>query len=181
MAVHWNSEGVADGFADKKVGLFLFPIVILGLQLLFLAIPRIAVYKRNIQDFTPYYTNMRLLFILFLSGTYAVSLLWNLGHPVNMSYYVVPSLAVLFYYIGYSLKFLKRNYFIGVRTPWTLSSDEVWNKTHLLASKIFRGVSVFMLLGLFYPTKMFLFIVPLIFGVFYMLAYSYWIGRKVEL
>lgn len=181
MAVHWNAEGVADGYSGKVVGLYLFPVIILGLWLLFLAIPKIAVYKKNIADFTPYYVNLRLLFILFLAGTYVVTLLWNLGYDFNIGHYIIPAMAILFYYIGHIMKFLKRNYFIGVKTPWTLSSDEVWDKTHLLASKIFRSAAVLMLLALFYPSKPFLFILPLIVGALYMIVYSYWIGRKVQL
>lgn len=181
MVSHWNGRREVDGFMAKTWGVFFLPVVILGVFLLLLLIPHIAVYKKNIADFTPYYVNLRLLFVLFLAGVYATTLLWNLGNTFNLGYYIIPALSVLFYYIGHTLKYLKRNYFIGVRTPWTLSSDIVWGKTHSLASKVFKVAAVVMLAGLLAPAKIVWFVlVPVLGGALYLLVYSYVEYRRVE-
>ena len=69
---------------------------------------------------------------------YALTLLWNLGYTdFGMSRAMLPAMGLLFIFIGYMLRKAKRNFFIGIRTPWTLSSDKVWDETHRLGAILF--------------------------------------------
>ena len=93
----------------------------------------------------------------------------------------MPGIAALFFYIGYAMQFVKRNYFVGIRTPWTLSSDEVWDKTHKVGSKMFMLLGVAFILILIAPPNFFVWIILasiflMVFGVF---AYSYYIWTKL--
>ena len=67
-----------------------------------------------------------------------VGITWNMGVQFNMTQFFVPAIGILFFYIGTILKYTKRNWFVGIRTPWTLSSDVVWEKTHKLGGKLFK-------------------------------------------
>lgn len=182
MAIHWNAQSVADGYAGKLAGLFLLPAIILIMQILLIIIPKIEVYKKNMEDFSPHYTNFRLIFILFMSGLYATTLLWNIGKQFNISYYVIPALSILFYYIGHMMKYVKRNFFVGIRTPWTLASEEVWNKTHILGSKVFKVMAGVILIGLIAPAyTIWITLVAVLVGALYLILYSYKIGRGIQL
>jgi uncharacterized membrane protein len=81
---------------------------------------------------------------------------------------------MLFYYIGVLLQFVKRNWFIGIRTPWTMSSDVVWEKTHRLGAKMFRASGIIALAGAFIPKyALALILLPVLFTAAYLIYYSY--------
>jgi uncharacterized membrane protein len=87
---------------------------------------------------------------------------------------MTPAMAVLFYYCGVLVENAEKNWFIGIRTPWTLSSDSVWKKTHKLGGKLFKINGVIALLGMLFGQWAFFFvIVPAIFVSFYTILYSY--------
>lgn len=179
MASHWNIQGEVDGYISKFWGAFLMPIVSLGLFLLFLLIPRIDPLKRNIEKFRKYFDTFIVLIILFLFYVYLLTVFWNIGISFNMSRVILPAIGILFYYIGVLLKHAKRNWFIGIRTPWTLSSDNVWEKTHKLGSKLFKTAGVIALLGIFFQSlAIWLILVPVILVSVYTIFYSYFEYKK---
>lgn len=179
MASHWNIQGEVDGYISKFWGAFLMPIVSLGLFLLFLLIPRIDPLKRNIEKFRKYFDTFIVLIILFLFYVYLLTVFWNVGISFNMSRVILPAIGILFYYIGVLLKHAKRNWFIGIRTPWTLSSDNVWEKTHKLGSKLFKTAGVIALLGIFFQSlAIWLILVPVILVSVYTIFYSYFEYKK---
>jgi len=179
MAVHWNAEGLPDGYGSSFTGIWLLPIMTLGIYLLFLAIPRIAVYRKNIMGFYKYYFGFKVIFILFMVFVYASTIAFNLGYAINMTSFMIPALAVLMFYIGYILQYVKRNYFMGFRTPWALSSEKVWKKTHAVASKAFRAYAIILLFGLVFQKYLILiFIIPLVILIFGITIYSYVIYRQ---
>ena len=100
MASHWNAQGQVDGYVSRFFGLFLIPLISVGLFLLFIAIPKIDPLKRNIKTFRKYYDRFVVLIIIFLLYVYVLTILWNLGVEFNMSQLLMPALGVLFYYCG---------------------------------------------------------------------------------
>ena len=86
-----------------------------------------------------------------------------------------------FIFIGFILRKVKRNFFIGIRTPWTLSSDVVWDKTHKLGSKLIIHSGIITLIGIFFQNYMLWFILtPIIVSAIILLIYSYLEFRKEE-
>ena len=179
VASHWNSAGEINNYISKFWGLFLVPIISLVLFLIFLALPSIDPLK-NIESFRKYYDSFVLIIFIFLLYIYLLVVSFNFGYEFNMFHGMIPAIAILFFYIGVICKKLKRNWFIGIRTPWTLSSDVVWEKTHVLGSWLFKIFGVLLLVGMFfedYLTWIILaMIVILIVGLF---LYSYIIYRKM--
>lgn len=145
MASHWDASGRVDGYMPKGWGLFLMPVMLAGLYLFFLFLPNLDSLKKNIEAFRKYFDVFILLLFCFLLAVYVVSLLWNLGLRFNIGYVIMPAVSALFYYCGIFLEHTKRNWLIGLRTPWTLNSDNVWEKTHRAGGKIFRWYALFML------------------------------------
>jgi uncharacterized membrane protein len=97
-----------------------------------------------------------------------------------MSGAMLPAIGLLFIFIGFMLRQAKRNFFIGIRTPWTLSSDTVWNETHRVGAVLFMISGGFAFLGgLFGGTAAFwLMFAPIIGSTVFLLVYSYILYRR---
>ena len=174
MASHWNIAGEVDDYMPKFWGLFLMPIISLVMFFLFIFLIKIDPLKKNVQKFRKYYDGFITVFIAFFFYLYVLTIFWSLKFEFNMVQFLFPAFAVLFYYIGILFEKSKRNWFIGIRTPWTLSSDAIWDKTHKLGGKMFKAVSFLALLGIVFPRQAFFFIIPsLIFVSIYLVIYSY--------
>lgn len=179
MVSHWGIQGEANGYMSKFWGLFLLPLVSVGMFLLFSLIPKIDPLKSNIEKFRRYFDSFIVLIIAFLFYIYLLTIFWNLGLRFDMVQLMVPAMAVLFYYCGFLIEKTQRNWFIGIRTPWTLSSEKVWEKTHKLGGKLFKLSGIIALLGIIFPRYAFFVIFfPVVIVSFYTIVYSYVEYRK---
>jgi len=174
MASHWNTQGKVDGYMSRFWGLFLMPIISIGLLFLFILIPKIDPLKENIERFRKYFDGFIVLMIAFLFYIYLLTVFWNIGIRFNMGQLMIPALGILFYYCGILVENAKRNWFIGIRTPWTLSSEAVWDRTHKIGGKLFKLAGVVAFLGIAFPRRaIFFVIIPVISVAVYTLIYSY--------
>ena len=114
------------------------------------------------------------LIILFLFYVYSLSLLWNAGFNIDIGKMILPALGILFFYAGILMENAKKNWFVGVRTPWTLSNDIVWEKTNKLGGKLFKIAGTIAFLGILLPNyALLLVLVPIILFSVYIIFYSY--------
>jgi uncharacterized membrane protein len=174
MATHWNFRGEVDGYMSKLWGIFFMPLLITGLAVLFLAIPRIDPKKENIAKFRKYYDGFVILLIFFMLIVHLQILLWNTGIRISPNVVLPAGVGLLFYYIGVLMENAERNWFIGIRTPWTLSSDRVWRKTNRLGGRLFRIAGIVAVLGAFFPELTLFFIIgPALFIAGFTAVYSY--------
>lgn len=174
MASHWNAAGEVDGYMSKFAALFMMPAMALVLFGLFLIVPKIDPLKNNIAKFRSYFDIFILLFEIFLLYIYLLTIVWSLGWRFDMTAAMMPALAVLFYYMGIMIEKAERNFFIGIRTPWTLSSDRVWDKTHALGGKLFKVAALLTALGVFFPDHaIYLMLFPILGISAYLMVYSY--------
>ncbi|RLG39659.1 MAG: hypothetical protein DRN78_06455 [Thermoproteota archaeon] len=179
MASHWNARGQVDGYIPKFWGLFLIPLTSVGLLLLFIIIPKIDPLKHNIEKFRKYYDIFVLLLIIFLLYIHLLTILWNMGVRFNMAQLLAPAFGILFYYCGILIENARRNWFIGIRTPWTLSSEKVWKKTHKVGGKLFKISGIIAFIGMFLQDYvLFLILVPVISTTIYTIVYSYFEYQK---
>jgi len=181
MASHWNANDQVNGTMSKFWGVFLLPMITTGMFLLFLLIPNIDPLKANIAKFRETFNLFIVLIVAFMLYVYSLTLAWSLGYQdFKMSSAMLPFLGVLFIAIGYILRKAKRNFFIGIRTPWTLSSDTVWDKTHQLGSVLFMLSGALAIIGSFFGgmTGFWLMFVPLIGSTIFLVIYSYLLYRN---
>jgi len=179
MASHWNAQGQVDGYVSKFWGLFLLPIISLGLFFLFILIPKIDPLKANIEKFRKYFDGFVVLIILFLFYLYLLTIFWNFGVQFSMNQVLPPAFGILFFYCGILIEKAKRNWFIGIRTPWTLSNDKVWERTHKIGGKLFKVVGIIAFLGIIFPNyAFFLILFPVIAVSIFTVIYSYLEYRK---
>lgn len=181
MASHWNLKGQVDGYMSKFWGVFFLPFIAAGLSMIFIVIPRIDPLKSNIEKFRRYYDSYVLLFQAFLFYLYMLTILWNLGVAFSLIQLLTPAIGVVFYYSGILMEKVKKNWFIGIRTPWTLSSDVVWDKTHKLGGKLFKIAGIITLLGILFENIAILVILaPVLVVAVYLIFYSYLEYKKIE-
>jgi uncharacterized membrane protein len=176
MASHWDIHDQVNGTIPKFWGVFLTPLISLGLFLIFLLIPAIDPLKANIAKFRGAFNMFMAFMTLFLMYVQGLTLAWNLGFThFKMSASLLPAMGLLFILIGYMMRKAKRNFFIGIRTPWTLSSDKVWDETHRVGSWMFMGSGVLAILGSFFGgmTAFWFLFIPLIGSAIFLVIYSY--------
>lgn len=176
MASHWNIQDQVNGYMPKFWGVFMLPLITLGMWLLFLVIPSIDPLKANIAEFRGAFNLFIVLLVAFMLYIYGLSLAWNLGYTgFRMSGAMLPATGLLFVFIGFMLRQAKRNFFIGIRTPWTLSSDTVWNETHRVGAVLFMISGALAFIGGFFGgTIAFWFMFgPIIGSTIFLLIYSY--------
>ncbi|MFC7203794.1 SdpI family protein [Haloferax namakaokahaiae] len=178
---HWNAAGEPDGTMSKAFGLALLPVLSGALLILFAAIPRIDPYRENISDFRPYYDWFVVIITAFLLVIHAGTIAYNLGYVFDFTALVVAAVAVLFYYAGVLLTHAERNWFVGVRTPWTLSSEEVWTRTHALAGRLFKLTALVSLIGLLFGEyAIYFLLVPALGTAVVTVAYSYYLYERID-
>ena len=180
IASHWNAAGQADGFSTRTFALSFNSILILGLGLLMLILPRLDPLRANLAGFLGLYHGMIVVTAGFLFYLQIVTLILNLGWQVNIIMLLLPALAVLFYFTGIMVEKARRNWFIGIRNPWTLSNDLVWEKTHRLGGRLFKGTAVICLFGMLFPdVAIFFIMIPALGTAVILMVYSYLIFRQI--
>jgi uncharacterized membrane protein len=181
MASHWNVNDQVDGYMSKPWGVFMMPLITLGMFVLFLVVPSIDPLKANIAQFREAFNMFIVLIVAFMLYIHALTLAWSLGYDdFKMSTSMLPAMGLLFIFIGFMLRKAKRNFFIGIRTPWTLSSDTVWNKTHQLGAVLFMASGVLAFIGGIFGgmTAFWFLFVPLIGSTLFLLIYSYVLYKR---
>jgi uncharacterized membrane protein len=181
MASHWGLNDQVNGTISRFWGAFLMPLISLGMLGLFLLVPAIDPLKANIAQFRGVFNLFVLLMVAFLTYLHGLTLAWNLGYTgFQMSMALLPAVGLLFIFVGVMLAKAKRNFFIGIRTPWTLSSDRVWDRTHALGSKLFIASGIVTFVGAFLGgMTAFLFVfIPLMGSALFLVVYSYVLYRQ---
>lgn len=176
LASHWNIHDEVDGYMSKFWGVFMVPLIALGMFGLFFIIPGIDPLKSNIAQFRQSFNLFTVLIVAFLLYLYGLTLAWNLGYTgFNMSASMLPAIGLLFIFIGFMLRQAKRNFFIGIRTPWTLSSDRVWDKTHQIGSILFMLAGALAVIGSFFggATAFWMLMFPIFGSTIFLAIYSY--------
>ena len=181
MASHWNISGETDGYISKLWGAFLMPIILAGVLTLFIIIPRIDPLKNNIIKFIKYYDMFVIVFIIFILLLHMQIILWNIGYEISPNSVLPIGFAFLFYFLGILCENAQRNWSIGMRTPWTLSSEKVWKKTNKLAGKLLKISAAICLLGIvFQDYAVYFILIPVIIFMLYSFVYSYFEYKKLE-
>ncbi len=181
MPSHWNAVGEIDGYMSKFWGVFLLPIITAALLPLFLVIPHIDPLKANIAQFRDVFNWFIVLFTAYMVYIYALTIAAALGYQFNMTYMLLPVIGLLFIGVGYLMKKAKRNFFIGIRTPWTLSNDEVWDKTHQLGGRLFMAGGVITVICTFLgETGFWIMMAFMLIAAFVPVIYSYILFAQIE-
>jgi uncharacterized membrane protein len=182
VPTHWNFTGQPDDWSSREFGAFFFPILLIGMYLLFIILPYLDPKKERYQQFTKVYWAFRLIFILFMTVIYFAAALAGVGYKVPIGPIVSAGIGILFIILGNYMGKIKPNWFVGIKTPWTLSNEEVWNKTHRLGGKLFILLGLFFIISTLFPVSwIFPLIIILVLGFTgLMVLYSYLLYHRLE-
>ncbi|MEX0907117.1 MAG: SdpI family protein [Gemmatimonadota bacterium] len=137
MPTHWNIRGEVDGWSPRFWGAFLMPLLAAGLWLFMPLLRRIDRRGRSYERFDTTFWLVINVLMVFLAVIHVLTLLAALGMNVDVSRTSLVLIGLLFVVFGHQLPRLEPNWWMGIRTPWTMKSDRVWRATHRLAGRTF--------------------------------------------
>jgi uncharacterized membrane protein len=151
VPMHWNGAGEIDRYGDKTelVGVL---FLLVGINyFVFLIIPYVDP-KKKLQNMGNKLNIMRMILTLFMSAL-AIFILYSVQQKSSNPGFVFVIIGLLFAFLGNYFKTIKTNYFIGIKTPWTLENEEVWKKTHELGGKLWFVGGLLMALTFVLPNN----------------------------
>lgn len=136
IPAHWDIHGQVNGYGPRLT-VFLEPAIMIAIVLLFAALPWLSPRHFEVDAFRSTYLYIMVVIVAFMTYMHALTLWAALSKPVDMTRSIVGSLFLLFVLLGNVLGKVRRNFYVGVRTPWTLANERVWHATHRFAGKFF--------------------------------------------
>lgn len=146
VPTHWNAVGEVDGWTAKPWGVYLLPLITLGLLPLLLLLPVISPKGFRLDAARQVYDIVVFTVVAFMLLVELFSFRAALGHGGDFTRAMPIILGLLFIVLGNYLPRFPRNFFVGIRTPWTLASESVWRRTHRLGGRLFMAAG-FLALG----------------------------------
>jgi uncharacterized membrane protein len=137
VPTHCDMLGRPNGWGSRVWGAWVIPIVMLLLWALTRVLPTIDPRGANYAKFGGTFEAIVISILLYMLGLHLIILRASLGYPVAMQRVLPIGVGILLVLIGNLLPRARPNWFIGIRTPWTLSSDRVWEKTHRVGGRAF--------------------------------------------
>ncbi len=135
VPTHWGFNSQPNGYSPKWT-LFIFcPGLMLGMIVLFRLLPWLSPKHWDVSTFEKTYLQIMLIVVSLFAYFYGLILWVGSGHAINIGRALSGGICLLFILLGGLLGKVRRNFYIGVRTPWTLASERVWNETNRLAAK----------------------------------------------
>ncbi len=180
IPVHWGNGGV-DGYQSKGMAFITLHAIMIFIYILMMVLPKIDPKKKNYTYFSKGYMRINYALITLFFVINMIILLISLGNDIPMERLAGPFVGVLFMILGNYLQQARTNFFIGLRTPWTLSNEEVWMKTHRLGGKLFMGGGLLILLTFFMPTEWEFYIITGVVAIIVVVpyAYSYFLFKSI--
>lgn len=182
IPVHWNAAGDIDRYGGRFEGILLMPLIALGLYLLLAFIPRIDPGRANYAQFQGAYAVIRVVLMLLLAVVYGIMHVSMRGVNVDMGLLLPLLMGGMLIALGGVLGKIRPNWFVGIRTPWTLSSKTSWARTHRVGGWAFMIAGVLVLVGGLVSTEAAVWtllgsMLPLVVGLF---VYSYVVWRDAD-
>lgn len=180
VPVHWGLHGQVDRYGSRLEGIAVMPLLMVACWLLLRFLPRIDPRRLNYEKFRDTYdlfVNSLMALFVVMQG---VLLATALGHPVAMHRVAPAIVGVLFIILGNALPRARPNWWFGIRTPWTLSNDRVWMRTHRVGGYLMVGAGILMLLAAVVasPWTLMVGFAAVLAAGFGSLAYSYYAWKQ---
>lgn len=181
IAIHFDASGQPNSYMALIPGLLILPGLGLILFLFFQYLPRIDPLGENYESFEGLFELMKLLIIGIMTYIQSLIIAWNLGMQYNISLMVAPVIFSAYLLTAKIMEKAERNWFIGIKTPWTLSSDEVWKKTHEKTAPIMKTAAAISLAPIIWPEySIYFYAVPAFIIALFSTIYSYWAYRNIK-
>ena len=180
IPTHWNAQGEIDGYMKKPEGVLMMPAMALATFIIMKIIPVISPKGFRTDKFSDVIGVLQVTLVGFMSIVAILVLLEAHGLNVLINEVIIAGVGLLFVVIGNYLGKVRKNFFIGIRTPWTLASDEVWNRTHRMGGKLFMLSGVIIWLGALLRLPLTWTVGVAVGLVLIPVVYSYFLYRQIE-
>ncbi|NLC07818.1 MAG: SdpI family protein [Syntrophomonadaceae bacterium] len=179
---HWNFKGEVDAHSSREFGAFMLPLINIGMYLMMLFLPLIDPKRDNYARFAGAYRFLRCALAIFMTAIYAITILSALGYQINTGLVVKAFVALLFMLIGNFMGQMRHNYFVGIKNPWTLANEEVWQATHRFSGKLWviGGLITLLLAPVQALWGVYLFFTVIVILVVLPMVYSYLLFRRLS-
>jgi uncharacterized membrane protein len=135
VPTHWNSDLRPNGYSPKWVLFLVGPGLMFLIALFAWAGPWLSPKHFEVENFHSTWNQIMLMLLCMMAYVHAVTLWTDVGHRMDGRRAVIGGICLIFALMGNVMGKVRRNFFIGVRTPWTLASERIWNATHRFAAK----------------------------------------------
>jgi uncharacterized membrane protein len=184
IPTHWDLDGKVDGYGGKWT-LFVFPVVMAGILALFYFLPALSPKQFEVDTFRSTYLYIMVLTIglfAYMHGVllYVVHLAVAKDATVDIGRAFIAGLFLFFTLLGNVIGKVRKNFYIGVRVPWTLASDRVWNDTHRLAAWVMVAAGLIGFLITISGLSIVLAIIVLVGSAFIPVVYSFVHYKSLE-
>lgn len=184
VPIHWGADGQTNGYGPKWVGTFLFPLISIGLYVLIRALMLAGPRLGERENVTANLQLVKLIvtgILLFMLIVQLAALTQSLGIGFDMTVITMLALSVLFIFLGNYMGKMHRNFWMGIRTPWSLASSVVWERTHRLGGWLFVAVGLIGIPCSFIPSlRLWGILVPIIAVSTFLYIYSYICYRQQD-
>lgn len=176
---HWNAYGQVDDTIAKPLGPFVGTIACAFVLGLYLVLPRISPKGFDLERFRGAYDAIMLTLVGTMAVVSVAVSLAAAGYAVPVGAMIGTSVGALFAVIGNYMGKVQRNFFVGIRTPWTLASEEVWLRTHRVAAKLFLASGLVMAVSSFFGPAIIVGVAAVLIASFVPVVYSYVLHRRL--
>ncbi|HEU4776505.1 MAG TPA: SdpI family protein [Telluria sp.] len=136
VPTHWNIDGKVDNVGPRWIVWLLGPGLMLFMFLLAYLLPRISPKRFEIAPFKPTFEYFIVVLVAVTGYFYAVTLASMVGSAISMQHAIPAGVFVLLILLGNPMGKVQPNFYVGIRTPWSLASPRVWRATHRLAGQL---------------------------------------------
>jgi uncharacterized membrane protein len=180
IPTHWNAQGQVDGYMNKTIGVTIMPAMALFTFLIMKVIPAISPKGFRTDKFSDVMGVLQVTLVGFMSVVAVLVLLEARGLNVRINEVITAGVGLLFVVIGNTLGKVTKNFFIGIRTPWTLASDEVWKRTHRVGGRLFMLSGVIIWIGALSGVPLVWTVGVAVGLILIPVVYSYFLYRRIE-
>lgn len=182
VATHWSLRGTPDGFSSRGWAVAIIPIAIVALTVLFNVLPKVDPRRENYARFLSSYWLIANAVLVFTLVAHAMLIASGLGYSVRIDRLMPLGVGLLLIFLGNYFTRVEPNWFVGIRTPWTLSSDTVWRKTHRTGGWLMVIGGIVLVAGAFLPPGAFLplFVTTIVVVVGIPIAQSYILWKREQ-
>lgn len=180
VPTHWNIDGEIDGWTAKPWGVYVLPVIDTATIFLLLVLPKIAPKGFRLEGALKVYYLLTLVMAVFMLMVMLFMFSAALNKGFNMNTWIMSGVGLLFIIIGNYLTKIPKNFFLGIRTPWTLSSEKVWFKTHRVSAWVFIIAGLALMLSAFAPHKQTILITVIIVTAAIPILYSLYLYKNIE-
>ena len=180
MATHWNASGQPNGYSSRLLGAWLLPLIMAVVWLILRAVPHIDPRRANYEKFAGVYDALVILILGFMLAMHIVVLMAATGAPIRMERVAMPVVGAFIAIMGFLIPKAHPNWFVGIRTPWTLTSDLSWERTHRIGGPLFVVLGLLMIATTFVMPEVaiWILVVAALGIVIFLFAYSYQVWKE---